>query len=117
MEEKELLNKLKYLLKKKRTLQDISLELGLKEYEVFGLVEVLRQEGYFIDYRDDIFIFRKEPIMVDRDIYKIEAGDTKKTLLISDTHLGSKYDRIDILRYLYELAEEEQIDTVFHVGD
>lgn len=45
------------------------------------------------------------------------AGEKHKLLFISDTHLGSKYDRLDILRYLYDLAEDEEINTVFHVGD
>lgn len=40
-----------------------------------------------------------------------------KLLLISDTHLCSKYDRLDILRYLYDKAEKEGVKHVLHSGD
>ena len=117
MDEKEMMNKIKYLIKKKRSLEDIMLETGLKEYEVFGFVEMLRQKGWQAEYQDGMFIYQKEQIIKDRDVYNLPAGDKKKLLFISDTHLGSKYDRLDILRYLYDLAEEQEIDTVFHAGD
>ena len=42
MDEKEMMNKIKYLIKKKRPLKDILLDTGLKEYEVFGFVEMLK---------------------------------------------------------------------------
>ena len=117
MDEKEMMNKIKYLIKKKRPLEDIMLETGLKEYEVFGFVEMLRQKGWQAEYQDGMFIYQREQIIKDKDVYSLPAGDKKKLLFISDTHLGSKYDRLDILRYLYDLAEGEEINTVFHVGD
>ena len=40
-----------------------------------------------------------------------------KFLLISDTHLGSKYYRPDILRHAAKYAEREQIDFVLNAGD
>jgi predicted phosphodiesterase len=117
MDEKEMMNKIKYLIKKKRSLEDILLETGLKEYEVFGFVEMLKQNGWQAEYKDGFFIYQKEQLIKDRDVYKMVAGEKHKLLFISDTHLGSKYDRLDILRYLYDLAEDEEINTVFHVGD
>lgn len=117
MDEKEMMNKIKYLIKKKRPLEDILLETGLKEYEVFGFVEILKQNGWQAEYKDGFFVYQKEQLIKDRDVYKMAAGEKHKLLFISDTHLGSKYDRLDILRYLYDLAEDEEINTVFHVGD
>lgn len=117
MDEKEMMNKIKYLIKKKRPLEDILLETGLKEYEVFGFVEMLKQNGWQAEYKDGFFVYQKEQLIKDRDVYKMAAGEKHKLLFISDTHLGSKYDRLDILRYLYDLAEDEEINTVFHVGD
>lgn len=117
MDEKEIMNKIKYLIKKKRPLEDIMLETGLKEYEIFGYVELLRQKGWQTEYRDGFFVPQKERIIKERDVYKMPAGENHKLLFVSDTHLGSKYDRLDILKYLYDLAEEEKIDTVFHAGD
>lgn len=117
MNEKEMMNKIKYLIKKKRPLEDIMLETGLKEYEIFGFVEMLRQSGWQAEYVDGMFIYRKEQIIKDTDVYQMEVGEKHRLMFISDTHLGSKYDRLDILRKLYDIAEEEEITTVFHAGD
>ena len=117
MDEKETMNKLKYLIKKKRCLEDISKELGLKEYEVFGFVELIRQQGYQIDFSDGYFNFKRDLVLKEPGIYEMPKGTDRRLMFVSDTHLGSKYDRLDILNYLYDRAQEEGIDTVFHVGD
>lgn len=36
---------------------------------------------------------------------------------VADTHIGSKYERIDVLESLYDRFEEEGITTVFHGGN
>ena len=43
--EKETINKIKYLINKKKTLKEICEELELKDYEVIGLVELMKQDG------------------------------------------------------------------------
>lgn len=117
MNEKEMIGKIKYLIKKKRPLGDIATETGLKEYEVFGFVELIRQSGYQIDYADGYFSLRKDVVLKELGVYEMPKGENKKLLFLSDTHLGSKYDRLDLLNYLYDKAQEEGISTVFHVGD
>ena len=36
---------------------------------------------------------------------------------IADTHLGSKYERLDVLHALYDRYEEAGVETVFHGGN
>ena len=48
--EKELVNKLTYLFKKKKSLLEICKELELKDYEVIGLVELMKQDGELVDF-------------------------------------------------------------------
>ncbi len=36
---------------------------------------------------------------------------------ISDTHLGSKQDRLDLINQVYDMCVERGINTVFHAGD
>ena len=36
---------------------------------------------------------------------------------MGDTHLGSKYERLDVLNALYDIYEDEGIKTVFHAGN
>lgn len=114
---KELKNKLKYLINKKKSLQEICEELKLKDYEVIGLVELMKQDGELIDFVNGEIVKLKKPIKQD-DVYEISNNQNHlKLLLISDTHLCSKYDRLDILKYLYSKAEDEGIKYVLHSGD
>lgn len=106
-----------YLMKKKNPYINVVMkDLDLKEYEVYGLVELLKKEGYLFDIIDNKIV-KIKPVK-DNDIYKIPNDlDHLKLLLISDTHLGSKYDRLDILRYLYQEAEDRNINYVLLSGD
>lgn len=115
--DKELKNKLKYLINKKKDLVTICEELELKDYEVIGLVELMKRDGELIDYIDGQIVKLRKPIKSE-DAYEIPNNmEHLKLLLISDTHLASKYDRVDILRYLYATAEENGTNYVLHSGD
>lgn len=115
--DKELKGKLKYLINKKKSLIQICEELDLKDYEVIGLVELMKQDGELVDYVNGEIIKLKAPIR-SNDIYQVPSNlDHLKLLLISDTHLASKYDRLDILRYLYQKAEDKKINYILHSGD
>lgn len=114
----ELLEKLRlYLMKKKSPyVSAVMKDLGLEEHEVIGLVEMLKRRGYLFDIVDDkIKIVKPEK---ENDMYVVDNKlDHLKLLLISDTHLASKYDRLDILRYLYEEADRKGVNYVLHAGD
>lgn len=117
METKELCEKIKILLKKKKSFVDICKELQLKDYEVIGLVNLMKQDGELIDYVNGELVRLKTPPKTN-DIYQVSTNSTHiPLLLISDTHLCSKYDRLDILRYLYDKAEDRGIKHILHSGD
>lgn len=117
METKELCEKIKILLKKKKGFVDICKELQLKDYEVIGLVNLMKQDGELIDYVNGELVRLKTPPKTN-DIYQVSTNSTHiPLLLISDTHLCSKYDRLDILRYLYDKAEDRGIKHILHSGD
>lgn len=114
---KELKNKLKFLIKKGKGFIEICEELKLKDYEVLGLIELLKQDGELIDFIDGEIVKLKKPIK-NNDVYEMPNNkEHLKLLLISDTHLCSKYDRLDILKYLYAKAEDEGIKHILHSGD
>lgn len=108
---------IEYLSKKKKPyIKQLCDDLELQEYEVYGLVELLKKNGYTYDIFDNKII-KTKPIK-ENEIYKIPNNlDHLKLLLISDTHLGSKYDRLDILRYLYDEADSRGVNYVLHSGD
>ena len=113
----ELKNKLKYLINKRKDFATICNELQLKDYEVVGLIELMKQDGELIDYLNGQIIKLKKPIQ-NNGIYEIPNNlQHIKLLLISDTHLASKFDRVDILRYLYAKAEDNNVNYILHSGD
>lgn len=117
METKELCEKIKILLKKKKSFVDICKELQLKDYEAIGLVNLMKQDGELIDYVNGELVRLKTPPKTN-DIYQVSTNSTHiPLLLISDTHLCSNYDRLDILRYLYDKAEDRGIKYILHSGD
>ena len=116
MEQRELLNKLKYLINKKKGFDEICSELQLEPYQVYGLAEMLKMEGMNIMIEENSIV--KSTFIPQRDeVYQIGPTESQTLMLLSDTHLGSKYDRLDILRRVYEEAEARGISTVFHAGD
>ena len=114
----ELLEKFKdYLIKKNNpTIEKTAKDLGIQEYEVYGLLEIAKRKGYMFDCIDGKIIKIKPE--KENEIYDIPNNmDKIKLLLISDTHLASKYDRLDILRYLYAKAEDKGVNYILHSGD
>ena len=117
MENKAICDKIYYMAKKKKTFLEICQALELKDYEIMGLITLMKENGYNIDYLNGEVIIRKTPIQ-NEHVYEIPNNlEHLKLLLISDTHLCSKYDRLDILRYLYAKAEELGIKHILHSGD
>ena len=117
MENKEICDKIYYMTKKGRSFKEICEQLGLKDYEIVGLVTLMSREGYNIDFIDGEIVLRKVP-KHNQDTYEIPYNlEHLKLLLISDTHLCSKYDRLDILRYLYDKAEDKGVKYILHSGD
>ena len=113
----ELKEKIKILISKKKDFAEICKELELKDYEIRGLIELLKEDGELIEYVDGQIIRFKKPLETD-EVYQVPIIKQKlKLLFISDSHLASKHDRIDILNYLYKKAEENGIDAVLHCGD
>lgn len=113
----ELKKRIKVLINKKKDLLAICKELELKDYEVIGLIELMKQDGEMIDYINGEIVKIQKPLK-ENDVYEIPSNlEHLKLLLISDTHLCSKYDRLDILNYLYAKAEDEGVKHILHCGD
>lgn len=101
----------------KKSLLEICQELDLKDYEVIGLIELMKQDGELVDYVNGELVKLKKPTQND-ETYQIPIISQKlRFLFISDSHLACKHDRLDILKYLYEKAEERGVNAVLHCGD
>lgn len=114
--QKELLSKLKYLINKKKSFQAICEELQLEPYQIYGLAELLKMEGFAIDIQPESLVKITQPVPK-AGIYEIPKTSPTDLLLISDTHLGSKCDRLDLINAAYQEAAKREITTVLHAGD
>lgn len=115
--EKELKNKLKYLISKKKDFVTICQELELKDYEVIGLIELMKQDGELVDYINGEIVKLKKPITENKQIKIPVKNGEVKFLSLSDIHYASKWDNPHLVDYAYELAEKENVDFVVNSGD
>lgn len=110
-------NKLKYLVNKKKTLLEICETLELKDYEVIGLVELMKQDGELLDYVNGEIVKLRKPITENKQIKIPVKNGEVKFLSLSDIHYASKWDNPHLVDYAYELAEKENVDFVVNSGD
>jgi len=101
------------------TLASLSEKLDHSESTVNKAVERLRKYGYRVD-----ILPNQEHITLTRNprpsctLHTHDwFGETIRFGQISDTHLGSKYERLDFLSTLYGVYKKEGITTVYHAGD
>lgn len=72
------------------------------------LREELNSRGYFTV---------KETVKQDQHYYFPKSTDEFKIGIVSDTHLGSKYQQLTHLNRFYELCADQGITDIFHAGD
>lgn len=117
MEYKELFDRIYKVTKKGMSLEKMCDFLEMKDYEVLGLISLMKQNGYVIDYVDGQIIQVQNDLVNKEGFFMPKDKTHIKFLAISDTHCGSKWDNIDLINYAYEVAEREGCDFVTHSGD
>ncbi len=104
---------------KKYTIEELSNNTGMLPKDIYKRISDLKLEKYNILYKDHKYELSDQ----------IETGSEKKLDIknwqgkilrfgfVSDTHLGSKFERMDVLNALYDIYADEGIDTVYHGGN
>jgi len=128
-EEQELLNLLE---DKPRRKGSISRRLKIGEDHVEDIVKRLNEKKINVVFDDASKAyhwqrkFQEEFKPLDAYISQFFPGKSAaekpktrkaKTVDMSDTHLGHKYERPDLIKEAYEIAQAEQVDAVLHSGD
>jgi len=106
-------------LKKPMPLNTLEHILKISKYEVLGLIKEINDEGlYNIDQNANGYKINKN-IALPKQVYQHSIGAlTKKTIMvISDSHLGSIYELISYLDFLYKEAKNRGITDIYHIGD
>lgn len=82
-------------------------------------VEALQKRGSLVNVIEDNLVQCPEPQTGGSHTVDLRrfAGQPIRFGFVSDSHLGSKYARLDVLQVLYDLFEREGIRDVYHGGN
>lgn len=117
----DLVDKLKTALKRRdvNTLESLSDVLDLGMGKVRQMLQDLKDAGHNIKIDNDVVL--SSVLIPKADVHKLSVSgmtaNTYKIGVCGDNHMGSKYERMDVLNALYDLYEEEGITTVFNTGN
>lgn len=118
MGNKELLNRLKYLITKKKDIDEICIDLDLDVGEVYELVIELKRYHSEYDIKDGVPIKKKNNyINLDFDRpFKIK-DNSESICLISDLHYGSRDQKVEDIITVYKDCHERGVNTILCAGD
>lgn len=117
-----MVNLIKILQAKPLSIEDIAIKAKLSKSEVRRNLSNLKLSGYLVEKIGDKWQIGRTPHAVSKSVSKdlsitSEEDNTFKFGFLGDTHLGSKYERLDVLNDLYDIFELEGVQTVFHQGN
>jgi predicted phosphodiesterase len=86
---------------------------------IVSFINDLQAEGYNVSRIGDNYKLAKEIIPASNmhQYFNWDGNQIIKFGVVSDTHLCSKNQQLTFLNHLYDLFSQEDIDTVYHVGD
>lgn len=123
---KKLAEKLKRKLRqRKMNYEEIMDEFGIEYREAASLIYHLREDGTEVPYDTQenntrYFWVPKTPMRQDQfKSYQLDKTGSgwHKIGVVSDTHLGSKYEDLASLEDVYDKMEDEAVELVLHAGD
>lgn len=117
----ELRDRLLKHLSKERSITYLEDKLGAERMDIMGTIQELQIKGYQVVgfERDGEEFFKLEKKVPNaKNTYKHKQPAKEfKIALVSDTHLGSKYQQLQHLHHFYEVAVADGVTDFYHVGD
>ena len=79
----------------------------------------LRKEGYDIQVDSGVveYLQKASPGELTTHFWRLKEGGWVRFGVVSDTHLGNRCQRLDVLNTAYDHFEAEGLDTVYHTGN
>lgn len=103
------------------TLLELSAAIGESPKTVRTLLAELRNDSVVVDQRGERYSIGKSlaPAFTEQRIieYVSRPDNTFVFGALGDSHLGSKYERLDVTNDLYDRYEAVGVDRVFHTGN
>ena len=122
----ELSKKIIDFIRQEKTINEISMELGLSNKQLFSILTMLKNKG--IDFQrkyyetgDIIYTARKtvEEISYPKENVLItnKGSNSLNAVVIADTHIGSIKENVTYFDQLYNYCTKKNIHIIFHCGD
>lgn len=100
-----------------KTHEQLAQDLGVGVDVVIGAIEHLKAEGYqFVEGGEKVVRSTEKNGGTVFDHSGLHSHDLLFGV-VSDTHLGSKKERLDELNKVYDIFEREGVTVVYHAGD
>ena len=118
----EILNILSERLVKGESVNNLSKELNISSFDLFGYVKQLKDSGVnitFTDRGDDVRIsISHQPDFTKENVYRIKCDETHTKIgVISDPRFGSKNEQIAMLNDIYRKFVKEGVSYVIVAGN
>lgn len=109
-------------IRKETDIRKICQQLKIEEYELLGVIELLKREGHRIEvYNKDgeyKINFLTNTVLADNNIFELKEKTKKIKLgVLGDTHLCCKYQQLSLINQAYTDFHNRGIKTVIHTGD
>lgn len=102
------------------TTVELRARLKVTDAQLTEAINQLRSEGFNVAFERPNIELRKAIPTGDRrrlDISKLYAGEWYKFGFVTDNHLGSRYERLDVLNAAYDRFEREGVQVVYVAGN
>lgn len=103
------------------TLVQLAEAFHVSQGQVLDAILVLRERSLNVQQLGELWSLEKLPATAEQlgrtFEYTSRPDHSFKFGVIADTHSGSKYERLDVVRALYDWFAAEQVDRVFHGGN
>lgn len=117
MENNESLKMLNILSQRKViSLYDLADDMDISPKRVKQTLDALINSGKNITIKDNIVVFNEPKKGAEINLDNANS-DYIKFGIVSDTHIGSKYQQLSALYDFYEKCKDEKVDVIFHAGD
>jgi UDP-2,3-diacylglucosamine pyrophosphatase LpxH len=107
------------LLSKAMSISVLEKKINLTKYEILGLIKEINDEGLYqiVEGLNGYQVNKNQ--VGPKQVYQHSFGElTKKSIMvISDSHMGSIYELVDYLVFVYKEAKKRGITEVYHIGD
>jgi len=115
----DLKKKIVKALSKPKTMTDLCDETGASTKDVDAVLQILHNEKYNLISNGGVFEITGDLVTggsLSIDLEKYE-NTAYRIGFCGDNHLGSKFERLDVLNALYDIFEKEGITDVFNTGN